>query len=102
MRGTLISGFNFTRWLESEPHDSHTEHVVIHGQNFLLEITPVHLDGEDNQPLLVGAVVMLRSTVRMGVSCKTSPAAISALLTRLSPSARKCAMWLSRPANCRC
>lgn len=64
--GTLISGFNFTRWLESEPHDSHTEHVVIHGQNFLLEITPVHLDGEDNQPLLVGAVVMLRSTVRMG------------------------------------
>ena len=38
----LINGFNFQRWLESDPQDSHSEHVVINGQNFLMEITPVH------------------------------------------------------------
>ncbi|EOT3414994.1 PAS domain-containing protein, partial [Shigella sonnei] len=38
----LINGFNFLRWLESEPQDSHNEHVVINGQNFLMEITPVY------------------------------------------------------------
>ena len=29
----LINGFNFQRWLESNPQDSHSEHVVINGQN---------------------------------------------------------------------
>ncbi|TNV22613.1 transcriptional regulator TyrR [Buttiauxella sp. B2] len=63
---SLVNGFNFMRWLESAPVESHTEHVVINGQNFLMEITPVHLDGENEESSLVGAVVMLRSTVRMG------------------------------------
>lgn len=62
----LIPGFNFQRWLEGNPHNSHSEHVVIGGQNFLMEITPVHLEGETGEPMLTGAVVMLRSTVRMG------------------------------------
>ncbi|NDR82762.1 PAS domain-containing protein, partial [Klebsiella pneumoniae] len=58
----LINGFNFLRWLESEPQDSHNEHVVINGQNFLMEITPVYLQDENDQHVLTGAVVMLRST----------------------------------------
>jgi transcriptional regulator of aroF, aroG, tyrA and aromatic amino acid transport len=62
----LIPGFNFQRWLEGNPHNSHSEHVVIGRQNFLMEITPVHLEGETGEPMLTGAVVMLRSTVRMG------------------------------------
>ncbi|HCN6682269.1 TPA: PAS domain-containing protein, partial [Shigella flexneri] len=62
----LINGFNFLRWLESEPQDSHNEHVVINGQNFLMEITPVYLQDENDQHVLTGAVVMLRSTIRMG------------------------------------
>jgi transcriptional regulator of aroF, aroG, tyrA and aromatic amino acid transport len=33
----LIPGFNFQRWLESNPQSTHSEHVVIHGQNFLME-----------------------------------------------------------------
>ncbi|WP_105621939.1 transcriptional regulator TyrR [Cronobacter malonaticus] len=63
---SLISGFNFQRWLESSPAASHTEHVVIHGQDFVLEITPVHLEEESGTSVLTGAVAMLRSTVRMG------------------------------------
>nr|WP_318381591.1 transcriptional regulator TyrR [uncultured Enterobacter sp.] len=62
----LIPGFNVQRWLEGNPQASHNEHVVINGQNFLLEITPVHLEGERGEPVLIGAVVMLRSTLRMG------------------------------------
>ena len=41
-------------------------HVVINGQNFLMEITPVYLKGESNTRVLTGAVIMLRSTLRMG------------------------------------
>lgn len=62
----LITGFNFQRWLEGNPQHSHNEHVVIGGQNFLMEITPVHLEGETGEAVLTGAVVMLRSTARMG------------------------------------
>ncbi|SCC05227.1 transcriptional regulator TyrR [Kosakonia oryziphila] len=75
----LIPGFNFQRWLEGNPHNSHSEHVVIGGQNFLMEITPVHLEGETGEPMLTGAVVMLRSTVRMGRQLQNiSPQDISA------------------------
>lgn len=63
--GSLIGGFNFLRWLEGAPVISHSQHVAINGQNFLMEITPVYLEGED-KPLPLGAVVMLRSTIRMG------------------------------------
>lgn len=62
----LIPGFNFQRWLESNPQSTHSEHVVIHGQNFLMEITPFYLKGENDVSVLTGAVIMLRSTVRMG------------------------------------
>jgi transcriptional regulator of aroF, aroG, tyrA and aromatic amino acid transport len=42
----LIPGFNFQRWLDSNPQNTHSEHVVINGQNFLMEITPVYLKGK--------------------------------------------------------
>ena len=64
--GALITSFNFQRWLESEPVDSQSEQVIINGQNFLMDITPVHLEEDKGVNRLIGAVVMLRSTVRMG------------------------------------
>lgn len=85
----LINGFNFLRWLEGNPQTSHNEHVVINGQNFLMEITPVYLQDENDQHVLTGAVVMLRSTIRMGRQRKTSPLKMLALSVRLSPLARK-------------
>ena len=62
----LINDFNFAHWLETAPQESHTEHLVINGQPFLMEITPVNLEDEEGVAVLIGAVVMLRSTVRMG------------------------------------
>ena len=102
----LINGFNFLRWLESEPQDSHNEHVVINGQNFLMEITPVYLQDENDQHVLTGAVVMLRSTIRMGrqlqnvaaqdVSAFSQIVAVSPKMKHVVEQAQKLAM-LSAP-----
>ncbi len=99
----LIPGFNFTRWLESKPETSHTGHVVINGQNFLMEITPVRLESEEGggETVLGGAVVMLQSTVRMGrqlqninlqdVSAFSQVIAVSQKMRHLVEQARKVA-----------
>ncbi|MCS2172737.1 transcriptional regulator TyrR [Scandinavium sp. TWS1a] len=102
----LINGFNFQRWLEGSPVESHAEHVVINGQNFLLEITPVTLEGENATRVLMGAVVMLRSTLRMGrqlqtmtsqdVSAFSQIIAVSPKMRHVLEQARKLAM-LSAP-----
>lgn len=102
----LINGFNFLRWLEGNPQTSHNEHVVINGQNFLMEITPVYLQDENDQHVLTGAVVMLRSTIRMGrqlqnitsqdVSAFSQIVAVSPKMKHVVEQARKLAM-LSAP-----
>jgi len=65
--GSLISGFNFQRWLESERIEAQAHHVVLQGRDFLMEITPIHAqDEEGGTSNPVGGVVMLKSTARMG------------------------------------
>ncbi|XPE52763.1 hypothetical protein ACNKHX_08190 [Shigella flexneri] len=48
----MINGFNFLRWLESKRKIGRNEHVVINGQNFLMEITPVYLRMKNDQHVL--------------------------------------------------
>lgn len=65
--GGLIGGYNFLRWLENETVAPHAEKVVIRGQDYLMDITPIYLGdekGEMSAP--VGAVVVLKSAVRIG------------------------------------
>ena len=65
--GALISGFNFQRWLENERIEPQAHHVVLQGRDFLMEITPIFTAGESEQASSpAGAVVMLKSTARMG------------------------------------
>ncbi len=97
----LIADFNVQRWLESSPQETHAEHVVVNGQNYLLEVTPVYLEGEHNERVLTGAVAMLRSTVRMGRQLQTMTSQIPALSVRSSRWGRKCAWW-SKRASWRC
>ncbi|RLM26549.1 DNA-binding transcriptional regulator TyrR [Brenneria alni] len=61
----LIAGYNFTAWLERGGKPV-TERVVIRGQDFLLEITPIHQEDEAGKNSTAGALVMLKSAVRMG------------------------------------
>ncbi|XXN65084.1 transcriptional regulator TyrR [Enterobacter ludwigii] len=65
--GTLITGFNFQRWLENERVDAQAQHVVIQGRDFLMEARPIYLAEEEGQSdLPVGAMITLKSTARMG------------------------------------
>ncbi len=48
-----------------------------------MEITPVYLKGENAARVLTGAVIMLRSTVRMGRQLQNLPAVTSAHSARL-------------------
>ena len=75
---------------------------MVNGQNYLLEVTPVYLEGEHNERVLTGAVAMLRSTVRMGRQLQTMTSRIPALSVRSSRWGRKCATWWSKRASWRC
>ncbi|STQ44568.1 Transcriptional regulatory protein tyrR [Ewingella americana] len=63
---SLITGYNITRWLESESSRPHSERVVIRSQDFLMDLTPIELNDEQQASEMVGSVVMLKSTARMG------------------------------------
>lgn len=63
----LIAHFNFQRWVESGQLTPQIHHVVIQGGDFLMEITPIYDEETQDAPgSAVGAVVMLKSTARMG------------------------------------
>ena len=105
----LIADFNVLRWLESSPQETHAEHVVVNGQNYLLEVTPVYLEGEHNERVLTGAVAMLRSTVRMGRQLQTMTSqdtsafsqilAVGPKMRHVVEQARKLAMLIRAPAK---
>ena len=63
---TLIGGFNFSRWLENGQPTFHPQRLLLQGQEFLLEITPLELADDEDKPAVAGGVVMLKSAVRMG------------------------------------
>jgi transcriptional regulator of aroF, aroG, tyrA and aromatic amino acid transport len=61
----LISGFNFSRWLENEPC-ADNQRLMLEGLDYLMEITPIKLSGDDDKLVAAGGMVMLKSAVRMG------------------------------------
>lgn len=63
---SLITGYNISRWLESEASRPHSERIVIRSQDFMMDLTPIELNDEQQTSERVGAVVMLKSTARMG------------------------------------
>ncbi|PIJ51770.1 DNA-binding transcriptional regulator TyrR [Erwinia sp. OLTSP20] len=96
--GHLISDFNFSRWLECGHPEPQAQHVVLQGRDFLLEITPIYTPVQ----LLSGAVVMLKSTARMGRQLQNLAVsddaefqhvvAVSSRMRQLVEQARKLAM----------
>ncbi len=100
--GAMIGGFNFTRWLENERPAPDSRRVTLEGQDFLLEITPVQLADDNGKPAAAGAVILLKSAVRMGRQLQeTGPTddsefghiiAASAKMRQVVDQARKLAM----------
>lgn len=101
--GALVGDYNFSRWLESEHTAPHSERVVIRNQDFLMDITPIYLEGENQQNAPVGAVVMLKSTARIGLQLQNLSVndanefdhivAASAKMRHVIEQARKLAMF---------
>ncbi|MDR0807148.1 MAG: transcriptional regulator TyrR [Enterobacteriaceae bacterium] len=64
---SLLSGYNFLRHLEGDNLSSHTERVIVRGQDYLMDIMPIYQSGEDNQTKEVtGGVIVLKSAARIG------------------------------------
>ncbi|WP_029685517.1 transcriptional regulator TyrR [Tatumella saanichensis] len=63
----LIEGVEFSDWPNGDTVTSLTQSVVVQGRDFVMELLPIYLPGEQEQQMLpVGAMIMLKSTARMG------------------------------------
>ncbi|MFT6268477.1 MAG: transcriptional regulator of aroF, aroG, tyrA and aromatic amino acid transport [Alphaproteobacteria bacterium] len=61
----LIQGFNVTKWLHSKSVDAQTHKVQFIQQDYIADLLPVNIPDNGNN-ILAGAVVMLKSEVRLG------------------------------------
>ncbi|MDF2179576.1 transcriptional regulator TyrR [Aliiglaciecola sp. CAU 1673] len=61
-----VKGFNFHRWLEGKQVLAQTHKVKFIEQDFLADILPVMVPETDNESILAGAVVLLKSELRLG------------------------------------
>jgi transcriptional regulator of aroF, aroG, tyrA and aromatic amino acid transport len=61
----LIEGFNFTKWLHSKKVEAQTQKVRFIQQDYIAEILPVNIP-DSGKNILAGAVVMLKSELRLG------------------------------------
>lgn len=63
---TFLKGFNFNRWFESNDVKAQTRRLKFQEDDFVADIIPIHVDNEEDERLLVGAVLILKSEVRLG------------------------------------
>lgn len=61
-----FKGFNINRWLESSDVLAQTRRIKFKEDDFVADILPVHVTGEDDTPVLAGAVLILKSEARLG------------------------------------
>lgn len=63
-----FKGFNFNRWLESKDVHAQTKRLKFQGDDFVADITPILVSGEDGEEeqVLAGAVLILKSEARLG------------------------------------
>jgi transcriptional regulator of aroF, aroG, tyrA and aromatic amino acid transport len=63
---SMVKGFNFQRWLESDEVLAQTRRFEIHGKRFIADILPVMVPDETGHQILAGAVINLKSESRLG------------------------------------
>lgn len=62
----LVKGFNILRWLESKSIEVKTDKVKFVEQDYLADFFPVFIPDSNNAKILAGAVILLKSEVRLG------------------------------------
>ncbi|REL32354.1 transcriptional regulator TyrR [Thalassotalea euphylliae] len=61
-----IKGFNITRWLESGDVLAQTQRIKFKEDDFVADILPISVFDEQGQPVMAGAVFILKSEARLG------------------------------------
>lgn len=69
--GDFVKGFNFSRWLENNEPRPYSSKVKFIQQDYVADILPVTVSDADKKPVLAGAVVMLKSEIRLGQQFNT-------------------------------
>jgi transcriptional regulator of aroF, aroG, tyrA and aromatic amino acid transport len=61
-----LKGFNFNRWLDASDVLAQTRRLKFQGEDFVADIMPIHVAGEEESQVLAGAVLILKSEARLG------------------------------------
>jgi len=61
-----LKGFNFNRWLDANDVLAQTRRLKFQGSDFVADIMPIHVAGEEENQVLAGAVLILKSEARLG------------------------------------
>jgi transcriptional regulator of aroF, aroG, tyrA and aromatic amino acid transport len=67
----FVKGFNFSKVLESKNPIAHSSKVKFIQQDFAADILPVTIPENENRTILAGAVVILKSEIRLGQQFNT-------------------------------
>ena len=70
LEGNLLQqwllGFSFSKWLAQDEVLAQAVKVTIYGVEYLAEMLPIYLPDVDGSEIMAGAVVMLKSSARIG------------------------------------
>ncbi|QJR81905.1 transcriptional regulator TyrR [Alteromonas pelagimontana] len=62
----LVKGFNFMRWMEGKNTPAQSTKVKFIQQDYLADILPIVVPDGEHQTIMAGAVVILKSEMRLG------------------------------------
>lgn len=64
--GNWLKGFNFTRWLDGDDVLAQTRRLKFQNEDYVADIMPIHVCEDDDAQVLAGAVLILKSELRLG------------------------------------
>lgn len=62
----FLKGFNFTKWLEGKEVLAQALKLKFVDQDYLADILPIYINDADDAQILAGAVILLKSELRLG------------------------------------
>ena len=64
--GEVVKGFNFTRWMDGKLPRAQSSKVKFIQQDYVADMLPITVPDGDNNIIMAGAVVILKSEMRLG------------------------------------
>jgi len=64
--GEIVKGFNFNRWMDGKSPRAQSSKVKFIQQDYVADMLPITVPDGDNNIIMAGAVVILKSELRLG------------------------------------